>query len=225
MNMDERALSVALGDVRHAYRLLWSFQKRCLDTMKFIAQEFPDRQFYQWTNNVVNSTPPGRSDPTLNWAWDFLPLHNCSLLYTRTGGERHRPNVGDWLLEIRLIVDTGWEMPDERLEPDPSRFAPVDTAETTLSVMAWKCVEEVPAKANWLHDVWGQGQWPSDEGDVDESGTAYLADGQLEVCQIDISLAELTTKDAIQSFCDRTKREFSRRLEIDCQGIDTGHGV
>ncbi len=219
MNLNEDSLSAALVDVRHAYRLLWDFQKRCLHTMKFVAQQFPDRQFYQWQNNVVNAVPPGRSDPTSNWAWDFLPLHNCSLLYTRAGEERWHPVVDDWLLEVRLVVDTGWDMPDERLEPDPASFPSVDKTETILSIMVSKCIEQVPEKANWLRNVWGETPWPSEKGKADESGITYLADGYIEACQIDVPLSELITKEAIKAFCERTKREFSQRLGIDFQRI------
>ncbi|MEY9770199.1 hypothetical protein [Sinorhizobium fredii] len=220
MALDERALSAALADVRRAYRLIWDFQRRCLDTMKFVAQQFPEREFYQWASNGSNQPPPNRSDPTRTWAWDFLPLYNCSFLYTGPGQDRWHPKIGDWLLEVRLLADTEWDVRDERIEPDPAEFGPVGESDTTLSIFVWKCTSEVPDNLNWLRHIWGQASWPADVEDGDEEGVVYMREGYLEACQLDISLAELTTKDAIKAFCGRAKRAFSQKL-----GIDFDEGV
>ncbi len=215
MVLDEHDLSVALADVRHAYRLIWDFQRRCLDTMKFIAEQFADREFYQWVNNGCNHPPPGRSDPTKNWSWDFLPLYNCSLLYTGPRENSWHPEIGDWLLEIRLVSDTGWLVRDERIEPNTSEFCSVEQADTTLSICVWKCTATVADDFNWLRHVWGEASWPADEGQGDDVAGYHLREGGLEAFQLDIPLTKLTTKDAIRAFCGRTKHAFSQKLAID----------
>ncbi|TCN30217.1 hypothetical protein [Sinorhizobium americanum] len=214
MSIDERSLSASLVDVRHAYRLLWDFQRRVLDTLKFVAQQFPEREFYQWQNNAVDAVPPARSDPTDYWAWSFLPLYHASVLYSRGGEGRAHPKIGDWLLEVRIMADTGWDFHDNRIEPDPSRFTGVDDAESKLSIMVFKCIDEVSDKENWFHHVWGKATWPEDVGEVDDKGIIYMEDGPLAACQIDAPLSQMTTKDAVKAFCDRAKGLISERLGI-----------
>ncbi len=220
MSLDERALSASLADVRHAYRLLWDFQRRCLDTLKYVAQQFPERQFYQWGNNVVDAVPPARSDPTNFFAWSFLPFYNMSALYTRAGDGRAHPKVGDWLLEVRIVADTGWGFDDERLEPDPSTFVAVDSADSKLTIFAFKCVSNIDdPNSNWFHHVWRNASWPEDEAEPDEQGVTFLADHPLIACQIEVPLSHLTTKDAVRAFCDRAKQVFSDRLAIQFETI------
>lgn len=214
MYLDERTLSASLIDVRHAYRLLWDFQRRCLDTLKYVSQQFPEREFYQWENNVVDAVPPARSDPLNSFAWSFLPFYNLSILYTRGGDARAHPKVGDWLLEVRIAADTGWNVIDERVEPDPSKFVSVDSADSKLSIFVFKCVSDIDPKNNWFHHVWRNASWPEDEVDPDEQGVIYLAEDPLVACQIDIPLSHLTTKDAIRAFCDRAKQLISDKLSI-----------
>lgn len=219
MSPDERALSASLIDVRHAYRLLWDFQRRCLDTLKYVSQQFPERQFYQWENNVVDAVPAARTDPMDSLAWSFLPFYNMSVLYTRGGDGRAHPKVGDWLLEVRIVADTGWDLVDERVEPDPSRFISVESAESKLSIFAFKCVSDVDPKNNWFHHVWRNASWPEDEVDPDEQGVTYLAEDPLIICQIDVPLSQLTTKDAVKAFCDRAKQAFSDKLSIQFESV------
>ncbi|KQW47226.1 MULTISPECIES: hypothetical protein [unclassified Ensifer] len=219
MSLDERTLSASLVDVRHAYRLLWDFQRRCLDTLKHVAQQFPERQFYQWQNNVVGAVPPARSDPMDSWAWSFLPCYNMSVLYARGGDGRAHPKVGDWLLEVRIVTDTGWDLADQRIEPDPSRFISVESADSKLSIIAFKCVADVDPNDNWFHHVWGNASWPEDEVDQDGDGIRYLAEDPLVACQLDIPLSSLTTKDAVRAFCDRAKQAISDKLLIRLEAV------
>ncbi|RAS09772.1 hypothetical protein [Ensifer adhaerens] len=214
MSLDERTLSASLVDVRHAYRLLWDFQRRCLDTLTCVSQQFPERQFYQWENNVVDAVPPARSDPTNFFAWSFLPFYDLSVLYTRSGDRRAHPQIGDWLLEVRIVADTGWDVVDERVEPDPSRFISVESAESKLSIFAFKCVSDVDPNNNWFHHVWRNASWPQDQVEPDDQGVTYLAEDPLIACQIDIPLSHLTTKDAVRAFGDRAKQVFSDKLSI-----------
>ncbi|MGN7802500.1 hypothetical protein ACTJKE_07165 [Ensifer sp. 22521] len=214
MSLDERALSASLVDVRHAYRLLWDFQRRCLDTLKCVAQEFPELEFYQWQNNLAGTVPLARSNLLDTWAWTFLPFYNISVLYTRSGEGRAHPKVDDWLLEVRIVADTGWDLADQRIEPDPSRFVAVENTESKLSIMAFKCVGEVDPKSNWFHHVWGNASWPENEMDPDEHGVSYFAEEPLVACQIDAPLSSLTTKETVRALCERAKQVISDKLSI-----------
>jgi hypothetical protein len=41
------SLDKTLTEVRYAYRFIWEFQQRVLDTVRLISEQFDDRLFYQ----------------------------------------------------------------------------------------------------------------------------------------------------------------------------------
>lgn len=58
MNANKTAeLSGLLANVRDAYRLIWAYQRRCLDTVQVIADQFPELSFYQWSSLLSNHPP------------------------------------------------------------------------------------------------------------------------------------------------------------------------
>jgi hypothetical protein len=214
MSIDEKSFSAALVDVRHAYRLLADYQKRCLDMLTLIGQQFPETEFYYWKPSTVSPVPIARTDPRDFWGWNFLPLYQSSLLLVPTHGGGGEPSVGDWLVEVRITSDTGWDMPDRRIEPDASKFISVDSADSQLSVMVFKCVSRPASGQNWFHHVWANTSWPEDIADSDEDGLIYMEEGLLVACQLDVSLAQMMSKDAVKAFCDRAKRFIGKKLEI-----------
>lgn len=217
------SVSSALLDVRHAYRLVADYQRRCLDMLTLIGQQFPDSQFYNWkTSNDTAATPPARVDPRNFWSWNFLPLYQISLLLVRNNGGGSFPQVGDWLIEVRIITDTGFEFHDPRIEPDAAKFAPIEACESKLSIMCFKCVTEVPEGHNWLHHVWGGASWPEDLSSPDENGLIYIEDDNLVSCQVDVPLEHMTSKEAVKDFCGRAKKLFTAKLDIGFEGTAAG---
>jgi len=216
---DATTLSAALTDVRHAYRVVADYQRRCLDMLILIGQQFPETRFYNWkTSNGTAATPPARVDPRTFWGWNFLPLHQISLLLVQNGGGGSFPAVGDWLVEVRIITDSGFDIPDTRIEPNTADFTSVEASESMMSIMIFKCAEQVPDGHNWFHHVWGGASWPADIADPDDDGLVYLEDGSLVSCQMDVPLEQMTSKEAVKEFCSRAKRLFSAKLNIEFEG-------
>jgi hypothetical protein len=139
----------------------------------------------------------------------FVPL---------TGGQSH-PKTGDWLLEVRIVSDSGWEMPDNRIEPDASNFVDVEKAASTLSLMVFKCVEDVPPGHNWFHNVWRNAHWPEDSVEPDENGLMYLEDSPLASCQIDIPIEQLPSQAGVREFCERAKQLMGVKLDIAFESV------
>ncbi|MCS4089429.1 hypothetical protein [Rhizobium sp. BK176] len=214
MSIDEQTFSAALVDVRHAYRLLADYQKRCLDMLTLIGQQFPETEFYNWKPSTLAPTPIARTDPRDFWGWNFLPLYQASFLLVPSSGGRSHPGIGDWLVELRITSDTGWDMPDRRIEPDASKFVSVEAADSKLSIMVFKCVSQLPTEQNWFHSVWANTSWPEDISVPDDDGLIYMEQGVLAAAQLDVSIAQMTSKDAVKAFCERAKRLIARKLDI-----------
>jgi hypothetical protein len=214
MSIDEKTFAAALVDVRHAYRLLADYQKRCLDMLTLIGQQFPETEFYNWKPSSLAPPPIARTDPRDFWSWNFLPLYQASVLFVPSSGGKSHPGVGDWLLEVRITSDTGWDMPDTRIEPDASNFVSVEASDSKLSVMVFKCVTRPPSEQNWFHSVWANTSWPEDIGEPDDTGVIYTEEGVLVAAQLDVSLSQMTSKDAVKAFCDRAKTLIGRKLDI-----------
>lgn len=75
------SLDKTIKEVRYAYRLLWEFQKRTLDTVRLISDQFNDRLFYQWSNykatlGTRTGTAPFNFPPRVfsSFVWRILPL-------------------------------------------------------------------------------------------------------------------------------------------------------
>lgn len=60
---DDPNLSTALADVRKAYRLLWSYQKRIFDIVQLIVDEFESMSFYFW--RIMHAGRPCNSTTNL----------------------------------------------------------------------------------------------------------------------------------------------------------------
>ncbi|MCZ7861200.1 hypothetical protein O9X98_07240 [Agrobacterium salinitolerans] len=183
--------------------------------LTLIGQQFPETDFYNWTPSDLAAVPVSRTDPRDFWGWTFLPLYRTSMLLVPRDGGGALPRIGDWLVEVRVITDTGWEMQDRRIEPDASKFLSVEDADSKLSLMVFKCVGTVPQRQNWFHHVWGNASWPEDLEDADEDGLISMKEGILSACQIDVPLQQMTSKEAVKAFCERAKQLISRKLDID----------
>lgn len=158
---DKEDIASALENVRHAYRVVWAYQRRMLDTINAITAEFPDTRHYWWRPNMSDCIKShANSDPVQDrWAWDSLPLYNFSLLRLprepRIGKDRDliQPRKGDWMLEITHEADsTSLENHSVDGEPDALDFRAVREGETSLSLFLWRCDREI-GETTWA-DAW-----------------------------------------------------------------------
>ncbi len=85
---------------------------------------FPEHEFYAWRPRVGDPPPQLTGDPMRRWAWDFLPLAEVCFLFLPGGADRNAPKAGEWMVELRVRVDSGHEGYEEKGEVDPARFDP-----------------------------------------------------------------------------------------------------
>ncbi len=165
---DKEALQAALGDVRRAYRLLWCYQDRLFDIIGAIAGEFGNLKFYQWHPNSA-ARMDGGTDPRTRSAWFAFPFMNVSYLY-RSGDDPNHAKTGDWLLEIRVVSDSGFD--DDVHSPwnaDPDDFAGVETTDSRIDLNIFYFTDDF--KGNLLRDLWKVLEWPSTNGELGEPST------------------------------------------------------
>jgi len=150
------ALASALVDVRRAYRLLWSYQRRVLDTIALVAGEFGSLSFATW--QPMHFFPPARRsvNPAEHWAADLLPMMGAEFFYLPQGRDRSLAQAGQWMLAINVMSDSGYEV--EEPEPDPGSFAAAEECESALSLYIVKSMAERPVR--WVEDLWDEMEWP-----------------------------------------------------------------
>lgn len=162
-------LKEALADVRRAYRLAAAYQRRVYDIVNVFVAAFPDRQYYWWQPNAYNK--PGSANPFLRWSWDMLPMVRTSFLFLPAGADPNAPGTDQWMLELLLDTDSGFEAP-LRGEPDPTKFPEPDHCRTTLRAIAWRPTQAT--RLNWLHGLWNPAEWPDVDDEVRESSEPPL---------------------------------------------------
>lgn len=201
-------LTDALADVRKAYRLIWSYQRRMMDLIQVIADDFQELQFYAWSPLHTRRPTQLTSNPLKGkWAWDMLPFYKVSFLYKPEAASPNDLAEGDWLLEIHLDSDTaGFEA--HRGEPDAANFPDADTSRSTLSLVAWQCTEAT--KANWANGVWKYGSWPAVDGVAEQ-----LTDYPVRVIRLTTALEDLHDKAALRSSIDGFKALIKSQLNIE----------
>ena len=186
----EANLKGALVDVRKSYRLLWSYQRRVFDIIGLIASEM-GQDFYYW--QVLHSDGPVRSgtNPLKKWAWDMLPMVQASYLFLPSGADPNSPRRGEWMLEISVLSDSGFDEPKGGAEPDASDFPDAAECASTMSLFAWYCKED--CDVNWFNMVWNRMEWPKSDEEVIESDSPPI-----RVVRKNFNLEMLGNKDAVR---------------------------
>jgi len=186
---DKEALSAALGDVRRAYRLLWSYQDRLFDIVGAIAGEFESLKFYIWHPNSA-ARIDGGTDPRTRSAWFAFPMMNVSYLY-RSGDDPNQAKAGDWLLDIRVVSDSGFDdVSHSPYDADPDDFAGIEATVSRIDLNIYLFTGEF--KGNLLRDVWNRLEWPEPNGEVSEPSTHPV-----RTIGASFDIADLGDKDAV----------------------------
>lgn len=196
-------LSAALSDVRRAYRLLHAYQRRVFDVVEEFVAAFDDRQYYWW--RPVHYSKPGSSNPLERWAWNMLPMVKTSFLYLGAGTDHNLTRPGEWMLELLLESDSGFEL-FGNAEPMSNDFDDVENCRTTLRAIAW-CPTKA-TKLNWLHGFWDEVEWPDRDKEVIEHD-----DPPLRVIADTFDLVALADKRAV-----RTAAAGFKLLAASCRG-------
>ncbi len=124
------------------------------------------------------------------WAWDMLPMVQTSYLFLPAGVDNNSTQPGEWMLEILLTSDTGFEAPDDGSEPDPSDFVDAAKCDSTLSLLSWQSTGHT--KLNWFSGVWNYFDYPENDDDPVEH-----VDPPFRVTRKTYKLDKLGSKDAV----------------------------
>jgi hypothetical protein len=119
-------IEAALLDVRKAYRLLYTYQKRVLDIMKFIGNQ-TFRQYDGGWSKFSNSSPKSGKGTLDNWAWDWLNMYFYEFYFGDKIIDNNSIKFSVW-----LVSDTGFFDAETDKKLDLNDFSPVENSETKL---------------------------------------------------------------------------------------------
>ena len=198
---DKEALQAALGDVRRAYRLLWCYQDRLFDIVGEISGLFGNLRFYQWHPNSA-ARIDGGTDPRTRSAWFAFPMMNVSYLY-RSGDDPNYAKLGDWMLEIRVVSDSGFDdIMHSPWDADPNEFAGIEATTSRIDLHIFYFTQDF--KGNLLNDMWKSLEWPTTDGELGEPSTHPV-----RTIGASFNIADLGDKDDVTS----ATRSFKKQVE------------
>ncbi|RYY41658.1 MAG: hypothetical protein EOO08_00575 [Chitinophagaceae bacterium] len=185
--LSSEQFDATLVDVRKAYRLLYSYQRRVMDTIQLIGEKF-DR--YEPLGFPLFSGMAPREGGKVNfdsWAWDWLPMYCYEFYFGKAviGSDEYD-------FAISIYSDSGWE--DNLGEHD----------QTEVENFA------VPEKSgSWIYMYVGRNMWkPKSFEDDWSSATSDEFQEQSETGKFisrRLPLSELMTEDAIVVAVDSFK--------------------
>ena len=122
-------LNNALLDVRKAYRLLYEYQKRVLDTVNYISNNLGYTDYKGGVPQFTKPSPGYNKGTLSNWAWDWLNMYYYEFYF---GGKSIAGK--DVHLSIVLLSDTGFydKNTDNNKKTDLDCFNSVEQSQTKL---------------------------------------------------------------------------------------------
>lgn len=146
-------LKEVLGDVRQAYRLLYTYQRRVLDTVRFIGTKmgftFNTGQSL-FTDNINHRTVL----ESKRWAWDFFPGYNYWYAFNgRVIGSNQNFEFG-----IMVISDSGYySLKNEEVNKNDKlkldEFEDASSSETQIAFVLRKLNAEKKHNFNHLTEL------------------------------------------------------------------------
>ncbi len=157
-------IEVTMTEVRKAYRLLAVYQQNVLKVVQDIAKEF-DYEFYRWEPNHDVATDE-KSPPFRLGGWGMLPMYDISFLFLNPTYDRRNPQPGEWLLEVNVFTDNGYEEKKDKIL-SPLEFKDgVDESDTQIGLFAMQLTTENKPRQYW-YDIWNDdSDYPDDAEDV-----------------------------------------------------------
>lgn len=125
-------MNESLNDVRKAYRYLFQYQRKILDSIQLLTSEY----------KIINVRPKFSNKPNFNsfkfkdWSWDYLPLYQP--LFKFDISQHQNDNSLYKELAIYITSDTGHfinETDNSNNRIDLNRFASTEESESVLIIM------------------------------------------------------------------------------------------
>lgn len=206
-------LKEVLCDVRKAHRLIYSYQARMLDLIRFISVKLDFGGSIQGTKYYSNDIWKPTKNAYLNipdgmWAWDFL----YSYLFEYYLGEWEVDGGANVALSIIQYSDTGFFEISGNSRTDIDSFAEEEESGSKLLFF----IEKKPKKRNWVWDVdtiVNNKEYAS----VSHTKTVLQKKGSVQGLYsfpIERFIDEKSTLEALQDFVDFCKDNEIAELEI-----------
>jgi len=124
-------LTHAFGQLRDAYRLIWSYTRRIRDVIALVDAECRQQGFdFNGWSPLHNKFPPQSTSDWFNkgnWAWDLLPAYAMYFTWSKTTGK-----TGSRHVILTAEPDTGFNLESWPQEPDPATWAERGRSEVRL---------------------------------------------------------------------------------------------
>lgn len=126
--IDHAELDSALVDVRKAFRLLHAYQRRILDTTKFIT-DILSKSIQSGCTDFSGIAPRNGSKMDLDrWAWDWIPMYTYEFYFGKTVIEADTIQFA-----FLFLSDTGaFNSKRTHTEPNPQTFDSPEDSETRV---------------------------------------------------------------------------------------------
>lgn len=136
--MNNIQLKNTFTNVRQAYRLLFQYQKRVLDLVKFIGDSYGFGYKSGWPKFSEASPQPGKGSLD-SWAWDWLNMYYYEFHFGINLVEKQKI-----VFSIILESDTGYkDRPNIKTSAtDVENFYPPETSKTVLHFIACNQTEK-----------------------------------------------------------------------------------
>ncbi|MDB5250656.1 MAG: hypothetical protein JWQ40_5050 [Segetibacter sp.] len=120
-------IDVVLLEVRKAYRLLYTYQRRVMDIMEFVADQTSRRYAGGWSKFSASSPKDGKGSLDQTWAWDWLNMYCYEFWFGEKIIDGNNISFSVW-----LVSDTGFYDTASEDALDISKFNVVEDSITKL---------------------------------------------------------------------------------------------
>ena len=165
MNDNKKSMQDALTDVRRAYRLVYLYQERLYDIIKYIRRSMG--LCHYWRKGFYGL---GRADTDFvgGAVWDGIPFYNFSTLLLPNGQDKHDLSEGKWMLVLHFLADRdvfdelGWYVKDGKDRPE--NFVPVEKSASVLRIYLYQAKSDTDLESGieW-RKIYERNYWPKRE--------------------------------------------------------------
>ena len=196
MNDNKKSMQDALTDVRRAYRLVYLYQERLYDIIKYIRRSMG---LCHYRRERPYDTGKSSTDFVGRAVWDGIPFYNFSTLLLPNGQDKDSLSKGEWMLDLHFLADrdvfdeSGWYVKDGKDRPE--NFVPVEKSASVLQIYLYQAKSDLKLEA--LQDIWCHNYWPKYEekhefkDDHDNKVVVYGKEFNLECLQNEKELKEV----------------------------------
>lgn len=214
-------LNEKLIHVRQGTRLLAAYYRRIVDILGLVQATLDGKtklglRFRRWEPWHTESIGKQTVSPVGRWGWDFVPLADAWFVWSTD--KRDTPvGAGSVAVQVDHVTDTGFAVPEDETEPDPSTFRPSSECSTVLRIYVYALVRG--ACADSWDRIYHVNQDADDARDLHDGRVHVVptdalagasADALIRYVGWEVSLADLATEKDVE---DRVTRVLEGHLD------------